>query len=626
MCRAPRSTESEAGAIPSDPLNGRPEEQVIGNRVPVPLPTVDRDRPRNRYDHRLVKRLFVVGKGELSTGSSNCGLGFLVFVPRESSTVTASAAEPYCRSMASADSRSRRNLLDELRHLTGLEAFAVERFTFKVFDDESSLPPWVPDALYPALNRIAGPVVVELPGGLTVYATLFPSHEEIIAVGFQLERGRPVPPGLIVAAGDAGWSRRRLDRWIAEHPRCSPGPLRALLGLAFSQSESRSSAAVAYSQIDQLTEQLDLAYEEVALLHSLTRNLQASRPPDELADLCLSRMPELIAAQGHIIHLHAPGEAPATWVSGELPLADRELSELLQDLQTHAATRPIVMNHLSSTPLAKRFPSIDNLVAAQVRDGKRQFGWIASFNMRDDREFGTVEANFLNTLATILGTHVRNKDLLREQNDLLLGFVRSFVSTLDAKDPYTRGHSERVALIARCLGRELGLSNDDLKTIHLSGLLHDIGKIGVDDRILRKNGGLTDEEFEQIKRHPMIGYKILAGLKNLRHVLPGVRSHHENYDGSGYPDGLAGERIPLLARILAVADGYDAMGSDRPYRKGMPIEKIERIFREGAGSQWDPAVLDAYFRCRDDIRSICTAYSLESGCPLEDENPQAICS
>jgi HD-GYP domain-containing protein (c-di-GMP phosphodiesterase class II) len=198
----------------------------------------------------------------------------------------------------------------------------------------------------------------------------------------------------------------------------------------------------------------------------------------------------------------------------------------------------------------------------------------------------------------------------------MLGFVRSFVSTLDAKDPYTRGHSERVALIARRLGKEMGLPEDELRTIHLSGLLHDIGKIGVDDRILRKAGALTDEEFEQIKKHPTIGYNILSGLKNLRPVLPGVRNHHENYDGSGYPDGLAGEEIPLLARVLAVADGYDAMGSDRPYRKGLPVERIDAVFHRGNGEQWDPVVLDAYFRCRDDVRLLCAAYSFENGCSV----------
>jgi HD-GYP domain-containing protein (c-di-GMP phosphodiesterase class II) len=204
--------------------------------------------------------------------------------------------------------------------------------------------------------------------------------------------------------------------------------------------------------------------------------------------------------------------------------------------------------------------------------------------------------------------HTRNRDLYQQHEELLLGFVRSLVSSLDAKDPYTRGHSERVALAARRLGRQLNLSEEDLRQIYLSGLLHDIGKIGVDDRILRKPDQLTPEEFEQVKKHPAIGHQILVGLKNLQPVIPGVRHHHEAWNGCGYPDGLKGEEIPLMARILAVADSYDAMGSDRPCRQGMPLDVLEGIFRRGSAIQWDPAVIQAYFSARDEIRTICESH------------------
>ena len=117
----------------------------------------------------------------------------------------------------------------------------------------------------------------------------------------------------------------------------------------------------------------------------------------------------------------------------------------------------------------------------------------------------------------------------------------------------------------------------------------------------------------------MIGYNILKGLRNLHKVLPGVRNHHESYNGKGYPDQLVGEEIPLMARILAVADSYDAMGSDRPYRDGMPTEKIEAIFRRGSGEQWDARVIDAYFNSRDDIQNICDTYSLANGNLLPQE-------
>ena len=126
--------------------------------------------------------------------------------------------------------------------------------------------------------------------------------------------------------------------------------------------------------------------------------------------------------------------------------------------------------------------------------------------------------------------------------------------------------------------------------------------------LVKKRLGFNDDEFEQIKKHPEIGCQILAGLKNLQHVVPGVRNHHESFDGCGYPDRLKGIDIPLMARVLAVADAYDAMGSDRPYRNGLSLELVENIFRENVGPQWDPRIIDAYFRARVKIRKLWSAH------------------
>jgi HD-GYP domain-containing protein (c-di-GMP phosphodiesterase class II) len=131
-----------------------------------------------------------------------------------------------------------------------------------------------------------------------------------------------------------------------------------------------------------------------------------------------------------------------------------------------------------------------------------------------------------------------------------------------------------------------------IANIRMAGILHDIGKIGVDDSVLRKPGKLTNEEFEQIKQHPVLGYEILKGIRRFRGILPGVRNHHESWDGSGYPDQMVGEEIPRDAQILAVADAFDAMTSDRPYRAGMSIERVINIFRDGRGKQWAPDVVD----------------------------------
>jgi HD-GYP domain-containing protein (c-di-GMP phosphodiesterase class II) len=182
--------------------------------------------------------------------------------------------------------------------------------------------------------------------------------------------------------------------------------------------------------------------------------------------------------------------------------------------------------------------------------------------------------------------------------------VRALTSAIDAKDPYPCGLSDRVARLSVCLARRIGCSEDELDTIYLSGLLHDIGKIGIADHVLRKPGPLTKEELEHIKTHPQLGCKILDGVKQLDKVLPIVLHHHEAWDGSGYPDRLKGEECPRLARIVAVADSIDAMSSDRPYRRGIPDEKLDKILRDGAGRQWDAKVIDAVFQVRDELRKI----------------------
>jgi HD-GYP domain-containing protein (c-di-GMP phosphodiesterase class II) len=186
--------------------------------------------------------------------------------------------------------------------------------------------------------------------------------------------------------------------------------------------------------------------------------------------------------------------------------------------------------------------------------------------------------------------------------------VRALVNAVEARDPYTCGHSERVPFYARRLGEEVGLDRESCDKIHLSGLLHDVGKIAVSDATLRKPGRLTDKEFEEISQHPNQGWAILHDLVHLRDIMPGVLYHHERFDGKGYPLGLVGEAIPLEGRIMAICDAYDAMTSDRPYRKGMSQEKAEAILRGGAESQWDPRLLKAFFQAMPDILRIRSNY------------------
>jgi putative nucleotidyltransferase with HDIG domain len=195
----------------------------------------------------------------------------------------------------------------------------------------------------------------------------------------------------------------------------------------------------------------------------------------------------------------------------------------------------------------------------------------------------------------VMGIQERDK-----QNEAMLDSIFTiFAATLDARDPYTAGHSIRVAEYTVRIAKLHGLSPVEIELIRKSALLHDIGKIGVRDAVLLKEGNLTDKEFEQIKQHTVIGAKILEQVHlpvELEPILSGVKYHHERYDGKGYPVGLSEVNIPLFGRIMAVADAYDAMTSDRPYRKGMPKEKALAILVEGKGTQWDPIFVDLFVR------------------------------
>jgi putative nucleotidyltransferase with HDIG domain len=187
----------------------------------------------------------------------------------------------------------------------------------------------------------------------------------------------------------------------------------------------------------------------------------------------------------------------------------------------------------------------------------------------------------------------RSFELYTKMRKVYLDTIRALAAAIDAKDPYTKGHSERVAQLSVALAQDLHLSGRDIENIEYTALLHDIGKIGIDDGILGKNGSLTSEEYKKIKEHTIMGAKIIEPVDFLKNSYQAIYHHHERYNGNGYPDGLKSENIPILARIIAVADAYDAMGSDRPYRKKLSKEKILKEFTEQSGKQFDPQIVNA---------------------------------
>lgn len=177
-----------------------------------------------------------------------------------------------------------------------------------------------------------------------------------------------------------------------------------------------------------------------------------------------------------------------------------------------------------------------------------------------------------------------------------LDSVKVLAEAIDAKDPYTRGHSDRVKRMSLAIAKKMGFQEERLENLEYGALLHDIGKIGIKDEILQKQGPLSDGEYEYIREHPLIGVKIIEGVEFFKDKIPMIRHHHEHYDGNGYPDGLAGSAIPLEARIISLPDAYDAMTSARPHRGVMPLQDVLDELERFKGQQFDPEVLEIFLR------------------------------
>jgi putative nucleotidyltransferase with HDIG domain len=221
-------------------------------------------------------------------------------------------------------------------------------------------------------------------------------------------------------------------------------------------------------------------------------------------------------------------------------------------------------------------------------------GAIVVENKKGGLEFTLHELEILSTFANQAMVAIENAWLYEKVKSNYFATIQSLVNALEANDRYTKGHSERVRILATELGKYIGLDYKDLEILEHAAILHDIGKIGIDSMILSKKGKLTAPEYSVVKSHPLIGEEILSPIETLEDVRTTIIQHHERYDGLGYPYGLAGEETSLKARILAVVDTFDAMLTDRPYRKAFPYSKVIDELRAGAGTQFDPFVVESF--------------------------------
>ncbi len=237
---------------------------------------------------------------------------------------------------------------------------------------------------------------------------------------------------------------------------------------------------------------------------------------------------------------------------------------------------------------------VRSVMCVPLRTADAILGALYVDSLRGAGRFSDADLELLAAVGNQAGVALHRVRLMGDLERLFLDTVKAIAATVDAKDGYTHRHSERVAAFAGRIGAALGLSADELHTAELAALLHDVGKIAVPDSILNKAGRLSPEEFEAIKQHPALGARILGNIQGpaAAAIIPGVRYHHEKWDGTGYPEGLQGEAIPVVGRLIGAADFLDALTSARAYRAGMPMEEAVRSMREGAGTHFDPRIVE----------------------------------
>ena len=256
---------------------------------------------------------------------------------------------------------------------------------------------------------------------------------------------------------------------------------------------------------------------------------------------------------------------------------------------------PLLMEHPCDWSM--KYSDIRSVIATPLKIRENTFGTVTGVMVKEDASpFSEKDLYYLDFMARRAAFVIENVALYENIYENLFATLYAFVEAIEARDPYTKQHSSRVAEVARTIGQELGCSGEELDRLGFSGQLHDIGKIGIRDSILLKPGPLTKDEFEVIKKHPVIGANIIGHMGLMAEEQKIIRHHHERWDGSGYPDALKGEAIPFLSRILAVADVYDAMASDRAYRKKVADEIIIETIKKNAGTQFDQAIVDGFLR------------------------------
>lgn len=398
----------------------------------------------------------------------------------------------------------------------------------------------------------------------------------------------------------------RLDRTLtasllAGLDLCESADIRRTADLLSLLSTTEGEVARRTVMLEEIGRQLGETYEEVHLFHTLIGETSVAASPKVFLSMVLEELLRIlpfswIGTRIDMNRLNLPEEFSGFLVDGEhddQPHSLRALGDRL--MATVEGREPMVLD-------AREDPRFDgmngcgsSMIVCPIAGDDGTIGVIyAGKKQGSDEAASSIETKLIGAAAEHVSVFLRNASLYENLDAMFLGTVQGMVSAIDAKDPYTCGHSQRVSWLAGELAATFGLSDAEVRRVQLAGLVHDVGKIGVPESVLCKSGRLTDSEFDLIKQHPGIGARILKDIPQMQDIIPAVLHHHERWDGAGYPDGISREEIPLSARFVAIADTFDAMSSNRTYRSARSRDFVRAEVLRCSGSQFDPQLVEPF--------------------------------
>lgn len=357
-------------------------------------------------------------------------------------------------------------------------------------------------------------------------------------------------------------------------------------------------ASNSLKQIEKVGSELAQTYEELVLLYSMSTNMKVTQSNATYLQMACDQVTQLVNVEGIAVFLEKKNgdedyslvlAAGSGLIALDLNMADVLQMHLIEELNMG---KEALLDSMIDSPFKYSWPEgVHNIIAVPLQGSDHMVGMMVATNILDKPDFDSIEVKLFNSVANQCAIFTENTRLFGDLKGLFIGSLKALTNSIDAKDPYTRGHSERVAFISRWIAERLAetrpIEQEQIHKIYLAGLLHDVGKIGISEAVLCKNGKLDDTERSQITSHPRIGAGILADIKQMKDIVPGVLYHHERSDGTGYPDGLRDKQIPLIGKIVSLADAFDAMTSRRIYRDAMSVDHALSEVKKGLGTQFN---------------------------------------